>query len=85
MKALSVCIGTSCHLNGANNVIMSFRHLIEEKGLHDKIELSAKFCANNCSEKGVSVTFDNKVYKISYEDSRRFFIETVIPSFNNQK
>ena len=35
MTELRVCIGSACHLNGARNVIASFRHMIEEHDLHD--------------------------------------------------
>ena len=33
MTELRVCIGSACHLNGARNVIASFRHMIEEHDL----------------------------------------------------
>ncbi|MGN0592047.1 MAG: (2Fe-2S) ferredoxin domain-containing protein, partial [Ruminococcus sp.] len=35
MVELNVCIGSSCHLKGSYNIIHTFQHLIEEKGLHD--------------------------------------------------
>ena len=80
MEQLRVCVGTSCHLNGANNIVMSFRHLIEEYDLHDKVELSAMFCAKTCSNKDVAVWFGDKTYRITAAEARQFFLSTVIPA-----
>lgn len=80
MEQLRVCVGTSCHLNGANNIVMSFRHLIEEYNLHEKVELAAMFCAKTCSNTDVAVIFGDKSYRVSASEARRFFIDTVIPA-----
>ena len=80
MNQLRICIGTSCHLNGSNNVVVTFRHLLEEHKLHDKIELSAVFCAKDCSGEGVAVHFNDESYRITPAEARQFFINTVIPN-----
>lgn len=79
MNQLKVCIGTSCHLNGANSVSMTFRHLMEEYNLYEKLELSAIFCANGCSEEGVAVHFNDNTYRITPDEARQFFAQTVLP------
>ena len=79
MICLSVCIGTSCHLNGANNVVMSFQHLIEEFDLHEKVTVSAAFCMQTCSGSGVSVTIGQERFVIKAEEARSFFKEKVLP------
>ena len=79
MNQLRVCIGTSCHLNGANNIIMTFQHLLEEYGLHDKVEMSAIFCDKTCSAQGVAVQFNEKTFRISSTEARQFFINTLMP------
>ena len=79
MIDLSVCIGTSCHLNGANNVVMSFQHLIEEYGLHDKVTVSGSFCAQACSKSKVSVKINEEHFLVDANDARAFFKERVLP------
>ena len=79
MICLSVCIGTSCHLNGAHNVVMSFQHLIEEYGLHDKVTVAAAFCMQTCSGGGVSVRINEEKFMIKAEEARSFFKEKVLP------
>ena len=79
MITLSVCVGTSCYLNGANNVTMSFQHLIEEYRLHDKITLCASFCAQACSKNTVSVKVNDEMFAINANDARSFFKEKILP------
>ena len=79
MISLSVCIGTSCHLNGANNVAMSFQHLIEQYDLHDKVTVSAAFCMQTCSQTGVSVKINDEKFRINANEARTFFKEKVLP------
>ena len=78
MIKLSVCIGTSCHINGAKNVVATFQHLIEEYKLHDKVTLAASFCANNCNSDTVAVTINDTKHRIHAQDARKFFKEQVL-------
>lgn len=52
MTELVVCIGSSCHVRGAYNVLQTFQHLIEEHNLHGRIELKAAFCMKECYRQG---------------------------------
>ena len=79
MITLSVCIGTSCHLNGANNVAMTFQHLIETHGLHDKVTLGASFCAQSCSRDTVSVKINDEKFRSRADEARSFFKEKILP------
>ena len=78
MLDLNVCIGSSCHLKGAYNVIQTFQQLVEAQGLHDKIEMKAQFCMKQC-QNGVSVSFDGEVFSVSTETAKSFFEVTVLP------
>ena len=75
---LNVCIGSSCHLKGSYNVIQAFQKLIEDHGLHEKIEMKAQFCMKQC-QKGVSVSLGDEIHSVSSETARVFFLNTVVP------
>ena len=79
MIRLSVCVGTSCHLNGANNVVMTFRHLVEEYNLHDKVTVCASFCSQACSRSNVSIKVNDEKFAIEENKARAFFREKIIP------
>lgn len=79
MVELSVCIGSSCHLKGAYNVIQIFQQMIEENTLHNKIELKATFCLRECSSPGVAVTMNGEGHHITPEEAREFFRVNIMP------
>jgi len=47
---IQICIGSACHLKGSYDVINTFKTIIEEKNLEDKLELKSSFCLGKCSE-----------------------------------
>lgn len=79
MVKLSVCIGSACHVQGANNVVVTFQHMIEEYGLHDKIDFSASFCMKQCAKRSVGVRLNGEEHRVKAEEARSFFKEKILP------
>ena len=77
MLEIKVCIGTSCHLRGSYNVMVCFQQLIEQYGLHDKINLAGQFCTGNC-QKGVCVKVDGELFSVSPETVNDFFAKEIL-------
>lgn len=76
---LSVCVGSSCHLKGSYDVIETFKRLIAERGLSDKIELRACFCLNRCSD-GVAVKADgNYILGVNGANAEQKFDGEILP------
>ena len=69
---VTVCIGSSCHLKGARQVVETLRRLIEENHLENKVEISGTFCLGQC-QKGVCVTIGDTVYSVTPETTEDFF------------
>ena len=80
MVELSVCVGSACHLRGSYNVIQGMMQIMEEYGLHDKLDFKSAFCMQACDQPGVGVRFDGKVYRLTPAQVRDFMINTVIPA-----
>ena len=59
MKEVSICVGSSCHLKGAHDVVEIFKDKVKEYDLKDEIHLKASFCQGKCTD-GVVVTVDNE-------------------------
>lgn len=74
---ITVCIGSSCHLKGAREVVNELQSLIAENNLQDKIDLAGTFCMGNC-QKGVCVSFDNKPYSVTPSNTKTFFETKVL-------
>ena len=60
MNKVVVCVGSSCHLKGAPQVIEKLKELIIKNELSTKVELEASFCQGRCTE-GVVLKFDEEI------------------------
>jgi NADH:ubiquinone oxidoreductase subunit E len=75
VHSISVCVGSSCHLRGAYDVINEFKQLIAENSLADQIELKACFCLGEC-QAGVSMSVDGQIFThMDKEKTVEFFKE----------
>ncbi|MDR3262778.1 MAG: (2Fe-2S) ferredoxin domain-containing protein [Clostridiales bacterium] len=74
---ITVCIGSSCHLKGARQVVEQLQYLIAENNLKNDVELGGTFCMGNC-QKGVCVTLDDKPFSLTPENTKEFFQEKIL-------
>lgn len=81
MVNVTVCVGSTCHVKGTNQVVERFKALIAEKNLAEKVSLKGMFCVGNC-QKGVSVTVDGVVYSVHPETADEFFTEQILSKIN---
>ena len=78
MTTVLVCVGSSCHLKGAREVLMRFSELLAEHGVQEKVELRGSFCMDRCGE-GVNWQIgDEPVSSQSTEEAVRVFRERVL-------
>lgn len=77
---IRVCIGSSCHLKGARDIINRLNYLLSINKLENLVELKGSFCMGDCICKGVSVKCNDVVYSVMSEDVDTFFKEVIIPS-----
>lgn len=50
MITVTVCVGSSCHIKGARDMITRFNDFLTKEGLENKIELKGSFCMERCGE-----------------------------------
>ena len=77
MVKVTVCIGSSCHIKGARQVVEELQHLIAEYGLKDKVELGGTFCMGKCQQ-GVCVTVNDELFSVSPETVKDFFEKQIV-------
>ncbi|NLW56301.1 MAG: (2Fe-2S) ferredoxin domain-containing protein [Firmicutes bacterium] len=78
MKTLSVCVGSSCHLKGAYEVIRELQRLLQEHQLQGQVELKATFCLGRC-QSGVTLELDGVLYtSITKENVGKFFNQWIL-------
>jgi NADH:ubiquinone oxidoreductase subunit E len=78
MVKVTVCVGSSCHIKGAREVIMRFDELIKEYHAGDKVELKGSFCMERCGE-GINWMIDEEpLTSADVEEAVRTFTERVV-------
>ena len=77
MVKVTVCIGSSCHIKGAREVVETFQERIAKNDLSRKVELGGTFCMGKCQE-GVCVTVDDKFFSVSPDTVKEFFEKEIL-------
>ncbi|MHC4647588.1 MAG: (2Fe-2S) ferredoxin domain-containing protein [Planctomycetota bacterium] len=61
---VTVCVGSSCHVKGARDIIARFNDFLTREGLADKVELKGTFCMERCGE-GINWKIDEETFSSS--------------------
>ena len=78
MTTVTVCVGSSCHIKGARQVIMKFDELIKEHALQTRVELKGSFCMERCGE-GLNWQIDDEdLSSATVEDAVATFTERIV-------
>ncbi len=86
MIFVEVCVGSSCHLKGAPQIVEQLQKNIEEGQLQDEIVLSGSFCTGRCNRVGVTITVGEEVYTgITPETFRDFWQDVILPALEKAK
>lgn len=74
---ITICIGSSCHLKGSREIVQILGDLIKGYHLENKVELNGSFCIGECM-KGVCIKLNNKLFSLTPENAKDFFIKEVL-------
>ncbi|MGN0651286.1 MAG: (2Fe-2S) ferredoxin domain-containing protein [Oscillospiraceae bacterium] len=76
---IQVCVGSSCHLKGSEEVVELLQHAVEKYQLDDEVTLAGSFCIGKCNRIGVTVQVDDEIVTgVTKENFREFFEEKVL-------
>lgn len=81
MIFVEVCVGSSCHIKGAPEIVELMQKYISDAHLEDEIVLSGSFCSGRCNREGVTVTVGDEVHiGITPERFRDFWQDSILPA-----
>ena len=76
---IQICVGSSCHIKGSQDIVELFTKAVEENNLQDDIILMGSLCVGECNRLGVTVQIDEEIHTgINRENFRDFFEEKVL-------
>lgn len=85
MVFIKICVGSSCHLKGSEQIVELLKKTVEEQGLEDEVVLSASFCFGKCNRVGVTVQVNDEVITgVTPERFDEFFRMHVLPQVGKQ-
>ena len=81
MVIIQVCVGSSCHVKGAPEIVELLQKAVAENRLEDEVILTGSFCTGKCNRVGVTIGVDDEVYTgITPATFREFWNDHVLPA-----
>lgn len=82
---VKICVGSSCHLRGSEQVVELLQKAVKDYNLEDKVMLMGSFCAEKCNRIGVTVQVgDEVVTGVTPESFDTFFKEKILTAIGKE-
>ncbi len=86
MLFVQVCVGSSCHLKGSQDIVELLQKAVSEHGLDDEVVLSGNFCIGKCNRVGVTVQVNDDVHVgVTKENFKEFFNKNILGAIENER
>ncbi|MDO4458778.1 MAG: (2Fe-2S) ferredoxin domain-containing protein [Clostridia bacterium] len=80
---IQICVGSSCHLKGSEEIVELLQKYIQEKKLETEITLAGSFCIGRCNREGVTIQVDDEVVTgVTPANFRDFWEDKVLKNLN---
>ena len=79
MIFVQICIGSSCHLKGSQDIVELMENAVAEYHLEEEVILSGSFCIGKCNRVGVTVQVNDDVHVgVTRENFKEFFQTNIL-------
>ena len=79
MLFVQICVGSSCHLKGSQDIVELLQKAVEEHHIEDDVVLSGSFCIGQCNRVGVTIQVNDTVHTgVTKENFREFFKTNIL-------
>ncbi len=76
---VQICVGSSCHLKGSEQIVELMQKAVTENHLETEITLAGSFCTGQCNRVGVTVIVDDETYTgVTPEAFNEFFKTNIL-------
>ena len=74
MLVVQICVGSSCHLKGSQQIVELMQKAVEEYNLDGDVVLVGSFCVGKCNREGVTVQVNDDIHVgITPQNFKEFF------------
>ena len=86
MVIVQVCVGSSCHLKGSQEIVELLEKAVEEYHLEDDVVLTGSFCIGKCNRVGVTIQVNDDVYVgVTRENFRDFLKDNILDVIESER
>jgi NADH:ubiquinone oxidoreductase subunit E len=86
MVFVQICVGSSCHLKGSQEIVELLENAVKEYHVEDEVVLSGSFCIGKCNRVGVTVQVNDDVHVgITRENFKEFFTTNVLSAIEKER
>ena len=86
MLFVQVCVGSSCHLKGSQDIVELMEKAMKEHHLEDDVVLSGSFCIGRCNRVGITVQVNDDVFVgITKESFNEFFKKNILDVIESER
>ena len=86
MLVVQICVGSSCHLKGSQEIVTLMQKAVEDYNLDGDVVLTGSFCIGKCNREGVTVQVDDDVYTgITPQNFKEFFTNNILNVIENER
>ncbi len=83
---IQICVGSSCHLKGSEELAARMQKAIQDHRLEDDVVLIGSLCIGKCTPTGVTVQVDDQVYVgVTLEGFPEFFSKHVVAKLKEEQ
>ena len=86
MLVVQICVGSSCHLKGSQQIVTLMQSAVEEYQLDGEVVLMGSFCVGKCNREGVTVQINDDVHVgVTVQNFKEFFKKNILDVVESER
>ena len=86
MLVVQICVGSSCHLKGSQEIVELMQKAVEEYNLDGDVVLVGSFCVGKCNREGVTVQINDDIHVgITPQNFKEFFKKNILDVVESER
>ena len=86
MLIVQICVGSSCHIKGSQEIVALMQKAVEEYNLDGDVVLVGSFCVGKCNREGVTVQINDDIHVgITTQNFKEFFKANILDVIEKER
>ena len=86
MLVVQICVGSSCHLKGSQQIVELMQKAVEEYNLDGDVVLVGSFCVGKCNREGVTMQINDDIHVgVTTQNFKEFFKKNILDVIEQER